>query len=475
MNRFKILSEQEVQKLHSASLDILNTIGIKIDSEKARKMLEEAGAKVNHETMMVHFPPNLVDESIKKAPQRVIYGARNPEYDLVLETGGDTFCRPLIGAEGYIDLETGKYRRVQLSDVKDWVILVDALENISYYGGPYPADPPLDEGGDARVLRILLENTEKHTAAYSGKNPKKYMKYMIELSVAVMGSEEELKRRPIFNLVVGTLSPLELDELTTDTFFLYGKYGIPIELVPMPIAGGTAPVTIAGTLLLSHAEMLAGIAIAEIANPEAPMVYRPGPVIMDMSSGAGLEATVENAMMAAAGAQLMRETYGIPTNMMGQVTDSLISDGQSMIERVFNTLLPALAGANIVSGAGQVEHVYTLDPVQLVIDDEIVGMTKRILRGFEINDDTLGLEALARVGPGGNFLTDKHTLKYFKTEYFKPRIFNRGTREIWQSKGAKDLNENARQRAKTILKEHKPTPLADNVVKELDSIIKRLG
>jgi len=196
---------------------------------------------------------------------------------------------------------------------------------------------------------------------------------------------------------------------------------------------------------------------------------------MDMSSGAGLEATVENAMVAAAGAQLMRETYGIPTNMMGQVTDTFIPDGQSMIERTFNTLLPTLAGANLVSGAGQIEHVYAEDPVQLVIDDEIVGMTKRILRGFEINDDTLGLEALARVGPGGNFLSDDHTLKYFKTEYYKPRIFNRGTREIWQSKGGKDLNENARERAKTILREHKPTPLADDVVKELDSIIKRLG
>ena len=146
-----------------------------------------------------------------------------------------------------------------------------------------------------------------------------------------------------------------------------------------------------------------------------------------------------------------------------------------MIERVFNTLLPALAGANVVSGAGGLEHCYTVDPVQLVIDDEIMGMTKRILRGFEINDDTLGLDALARVGPGGNFLSDEHTLKYFKGEYYRPHTFNRGTREIWQSKGGKDLNENARERAKTILREHEPTPLADDIAKELDSIIKRLG
>jgi len=475
MNRFSPLSEQEVQKLHSASLDILNTMGLRIDSEKVRKMLEEAGAKVNHETMMVRFPPKLVDESVKKAPKRVVYGARNPKYDLVLEPGGDTFCRPVIGAEGYFDLETGKYRHVQLSDVKDWAILVDALENISYYAGPYPADPPLDEGGDVRVLRILLENTEKHIGAYSGKNAMKYMKYLIELSVAVMGSEEELRKRPIFCIYNPALSPLQYEEYSTDILLLLGKYGIPVELSSMAIAGGTAPVTLAGTLLLSHAEILAGIVIAETANPGAPIVYRPALVVLDMSSGVGLEATVENAMMAAAGTQLMRETYNIPVNQVAQVTDSPISDGQSMIEKSFNTLLPALAGANIVSGAGYIENVYTADPVQLVIDDEIVGMTKRILQGFEINDDTLGLDALARVGPGGNFLSDEHTLKYFKTEYYRPRIFNRGTREIWQSKGGKDLNENARERTKTILREHKPTPLADDVVKELDSIIKRLG
>ena len=459
MNKFKILSEQEVQKLHSASLGILNSIGLKVESEKVRKMLEEAGAKVDHETMMVRFSPDLADESIKKAPQRIVYGARNPKYDLVLEPGGATYCRPLIGAEGYMDLETGKYRHAQLSDVKEWATLVDALDNISYNAGPYPAEPPLDEGGDVHILRILLENTEKHIGAYSGKYPEKYMKYMIELAVAVMGSEEELKKRPIFNLVVGTLSPLVIDELTTDTLFLFGKYGIPIELVPMPIAGGTGPVTVAGVTLLSHTELLAGIIVAEIANPGAPIVYRPGPNIMDMSSGAALEATVENAMISAAQTQLMRETYDIPTNMMGQITDTIIPDGQSMIERVFNTLLPTLARANLVSGAGQVEHVYTVDPVQLVIDDDIVGMAKRILRGFEINDDTLGLDALARVGPGGNFLSDDHTLKYFKTEYYRPRIFNRGTREIWQSKGEKDLNENARERAKAILREHKPAPL----------------
>jgi len=472
MNIFKILSEQEVEKLHSASLHILNTIGLKVDSEKVRKVLEKAGAKVDHKTMVAHFPSNLVDETIKKAPQRVIYGARNPKYDLVLEPGGDIYNRPLTGAEGYIDLETEKYRLAKMSDVTDWAILVDALENIDYCTAPYPSDVDADTR-DIRILPVLLKNTEKHVEIqpYSGEDVER----MVELALAVMGSEEELKKRPIFNVLTSITSPLQLLEYASDVMIAAGKHGIPLEINSMAIAGGTAPVTVAGVTLLSHAEVLAGIVVAEILNPGAPIVYRPLPMVMDMSSGVALEGTVENAMMAAAQVQLVKETYNIPTNMFGQVSDTFITDGQSMIERVFNALLPSLAGANIVSGSGHVEHCYTLDPVQLVIDNEIIGMTKRVLQGFEINDDTLGLDALARVGPGGNFLSDDHTLKYFKTEYFRPHIFNRGTREMWQSKGEKDLNENAREGAKAILREHKPAPLAENIVKELDSIIKRLG
>jgi len=472
MNRFSPLSEQEVQKLHSASLSILHTRGLQIESKKVRKMLEEAGAKVNHETMMVRFSPNLVDEAMKKTPQRVVFGARNPKYDLVLEPGGNTYNRTTAGTEGYIDLETGKYRHAQLCDVKEWAILVDALENISYYGVPNPSDVPPDIR-DIHTMPMALKNSEKHffLQPYSGE----HLELMVELALAIVGNKEELKKRPIFNVLTSVTSPLQLLEYASDILITAGKYGIPVEVNSMAIAGGTAPITIAGFTMLSHAEVLAGIIVAEIANPGAPVVYRPLSMIMDMSTGIGLMGAVENAMIAAAQAQLMRETYGIPTNLFGQGVDTFITDGQSMIERTFNTLLPALVGANIVSGSGGLEHVYTLDPVQLVIDDEIMGMTKRILRGFEINDDTMGLDALARVGPGGNFLSDDHTLKYFKTEYYRPRIFNRGTREIWQSKGGKDLNENARERAKAILREHKPTPLAEDVVKELDSIIKRLG
>ena len=471
MELFTVISNKEAQKIHAMAVEVLETIGLKFQSEKARKLLAEAGAKVNHETTLVCFPPSLVEDSIKKAPKRIICGGRNPKYDLILEPGGKTYSRPLTGPEGYIDLETRQYRLTKMSDVKDWARLSDALENISYCASSYPYDVRTDIR-DILVMRVLLENTEKYIEVqpYSEKN----LECMIELALAVRGSEEELKNRPIFTVLTSSLPPLQYSEYATDVIILAGRFGIPVALTPMPVAGGNGLVTIAGTVLLSYAEALAGGVLAQVANPGAPLIYRPLPLILDMSTGVGLQGRAENAMIAAASVQVTREGWGIPTNMFGQVSDSLITDGQSMIERVFNTLLPALAGANIVSGAGGVEHCYTVDPVQLVIDDEIIGMTFRTVRGFEVNDDTLGLDVLAQVGPGGNFLTDKHTLKYFRGEYFRPRVFNRDVRDVWKSKGEKDLNESARQRARTILKEHEPAHLSEDIIKEFDSITKRV-
>ena len=177
MSIFKIMSEKDIKKLHSTALDVLDTIGLKVHSEKVRKMLAEAGAKVDNGTMMVRFPSSLIEESIKKAPKKIIYGARNPEHDLVLEQGGDTFCRPVIGAEGYIDLDTGKYRHVQLSDVPEWTRLLDGLENISYCTEVIPPDIPMNSGGDSQILRMVIENTDKHISAYSGDQAPKYFKY----------------------------------------------------------------------------------------------------------------------------------------------------------------------------------------------------------------------------------------------------------------------------------------------------------
>lgn len=469
MNKFEVLSDQEVWEVHSAALEVLRTTGVKIESEEARKLLREAGAEVDDGTTLVKFPTKLVERCIANVPQKVIYGGRNRGNDLVLEPNGAVHSRPITGAEGYIDLGTRKYRKPMLSDLKDWIKVSDALGNISYCTGLYPWDVTINIR-DLYVAKSLLMNTEKHIEMqpYGGK----WMEYIIKLVLTVQ-TKEELKEHPIISVLTSATSPLQYLKYASDILFLAGEYGIPVEMNTMPSAGGTGPVTVSGILMLAHAEILTAIVLAQLANPGAPLVYRPLPLVLDMSTGTGLEGTVENALLAAAGVQLAQKCCNnMPTNMFGQVTDALIPDGQSMIERTFNTLLPALAGANIVSGAGHVEHCYTADIVQLAIDDEILGMTFRLLNGIEVNDETLGLEALQQVGPGGNFLRDKHTLKYFKDEYFRPYTFNRIARVVWQEKGSKDLNENARERVKKILKEHEVSPLDDKLSKELELIIR---
>jgi len=472
VNRFKILSEQEVQRIHSAALEVLNTTGVKVPNERARQLLAEAGATVNRETTVARIPTKVVEECLKMAPKRIIYGGRNPEHDLVLEHGGKMYVRPAAGMEGWIGLETRKYRGMTMSDLRNWIRLTDALANMDFCAAIYPTVDVSIKTRDIHIMRLFLENTEKHfllTHPYNLRSTE----YIIEMALADRGSEEEMRKRPRISTTIDTVSPLDFSEFGIDIMFLAGKYGIPCEMNSMPVAGGTSPVTISGTLVVGHAEALALIVMAELANPGAPMVHRPVPLVLDMSTGMGSTGAIEVAMLNAAFTQLAQEATGLPCNVFGPATDSLIADGQSMTERVFALLLPALAGANIVSGAGNVERIYTADPVQLVIDNDIYGMLIRLLQGIKVDDDSLGLDAIAQVGPGGHYFTSRHTLKYFKTEYHRSRLFPCKARAIWELEGAKDLNENAKERAMTILKEHEPVPLGDTVKKEIDLIVQR--
>ncbi len=470
MRQVKILSDQEVQRIHSGSLKVLYTPGIIVPSERARKLLEEAGAEVNHEAALVRLPSEIVEQSIEKAPGKIIYGGRDPKRDLVLERGGATYFRPSQGHEGWIDLETRQYRNVTMPDVKNWIRLADALDNMAYCTGIYPPDVPV-EMRDIHILRLLLENTDKHTTMLHPYNTKS-MEYMIELLLVDRGGEEELKKRPRFSTTIDTVSPLTFTEYGIDLMFLSGKYGIPCELNAMSISGGTSPVTLAGALVIGHAELLALLTMAQLANPGAPVSYKLLPMTLDMSTGVGLKGSVEFAMLVTAGVQLAQECCGIPS-VVAPGTDSLAADGQAIIEKIFTILGTVQAGTNVVCLGGGLEHSYTGDLVQMVIDNEISGMVHRWLRGIEVNDDTLGLDVIAQVGAGGNFLTNDHTLKYFRTEHHMPDLAYRKARAIWDTEEIKDFSERGKQKAITLLKDHEPVPLAEDVKKEFDSIVER--
>jgi trimethylamine--corrinoid protein Co-methyltransferase len=229
--------------------------------------------------------------------------------------------------------------------------------------------------------------------------------------------------------------------------------------------------SLAGTLLQANIEVLAGLTIAQTAFPGMPLVYAARNLLLDGWTGFSLQGRMENAMVSAAMAQIAGELYHMPSNFFGPVADSMIADSQAATEHAFNALLPALCGAGVIAGMGHVEHCYTYDPALLVLDNDLIAAVRRLMRGIEVSDETLGMDAIQRVGPGGNYLTDEHTLKYFRREYFVPKTANRFVRGVWEGKGSPDATELARQRARKLLAEHQSEPLDEKLLAELDRIV----
>ncbi|MFC1539464.1 trimethylamine methyltransferase family protein [Candidatus Latescibacterota bacterium] len=469
---FKLISNESVRKIHNKSLEILEVTGVRIQHDKALRMLDEAGAKVNHTSKMVCFPPDMIEQSLETAPKSMLFAARNKIYDFTLQSDGSTFTRTVTGSAGYIDdLNTGEHRKIVLSDLKNWARLVDGLENINYLSCVFPDDVPLATR-EIHIFMAMLENTGKHlqTSAEETGNIK-ILKYIIEIASTIVGGKKELRKRPIFNSFTAAFSPLIYPEIVVDIILLSGEYGIPLELAVCPIAGATGPVTPVGLVLQASVELLAGVVISQVANPGAPLVISPRLYFLNMRNGNIIGGNIESAMVSTMQAQLINECYGLPVCLSGPGTDSMLADEQSMIERVYHTLLPALAGVNILACPGLVEHASTISPVQLTIDNDIIGMAQQILKGFSFDEDVLGIDTINGVGPGGNFLTEDHTLKYFKTEYKDFPLFNRMNRDNWKNSTMKDFKERARNKASDILRNHQIPLLDEKLLKELRLIV----
>ena len=322
------------------------------------------------------------------------------------------------------------------------------------------------------AFEILLENNTKHIVMqlYGPQN----LDFCIKLATVEKGSEAELKRRPRFSIHVSPVPPLHYHANTVSQILLCGKYGIPVELCTIQVLGVNSPVTLAGSVLMALAEHLAAVVLLQLAHPGAPIMIAPRCMPADMSRGQALAGPVEHAMASVALIQVAKEGFGWQVNFLPG-TDSFLTDGQTIMERCFGIILGGCCGGDTMSGAGQLAAYNILDPALLVIDNEILGMMFKAKKGMEVNEETLALDAIRRigVGVGKSFLADEHTYRHFRTEYFRPRLATRTPRDVWEGRGRKDLYQRARERAIDILREHKPPPLEEAVVKELRSIAER--
>jgi trimethylamine--corrinoid protein Co-methyltransferase len=242
--------------------------------------------------------------------------------------------------------------------------------------------------------------------------------------------------------------------------------------MPMPMAGISSPSTIAGVVTVAGAEALAMNVIAQLANPNTPVVFTPRTGYLDMSAGV-YAVGLEYGIISAAQVQMAREKYGMPVDVFGPHTNSVLNDNQAMIESVFGSIFAAFAGASVIGGAGSIEGGITVDPAQMVIAEEILKMEFKAVRGFEVDDDTIGLDAIKEVGIGHDFLSIDHTLDHFRTEFYRCPLFDLRDRNVWKEQGAKDMNQRAREKAMAIMNEHRPKPLDKSIVMQMTSVVER--
>ena len=460
------LKEDEIEKIHQATLEILWERGMKVEHALGRKLLADAGATVDEQSHMVRFPPDLVERCIETTPGGFAMGGRNGT-EVRLGMKSPTAVRSTSGAEGYIDLKSREYRTGTTTDLIEWTRLLDNMQHVDICAGFYPLDVPLDTR-DVFTVKTMLENTVK--PIFLNPYDADTFQAIIDMAIAICGSETALKERPVVSILTSATAPGMILDYCVDQLILAGKYGVPVEVNTAPIMGGTSPVTIAGCILQSSVEILSLVVISQLANPGTPLIHRNITMAMDMSTGTGLMGAMECAIGQVAVAQLVKTKYQIPVSSNGPMSDAKVADGQSQIERTILTFLSGLTGADLLLAPGYIESLYSVDPVQLVIDDEIIGYLKRVIKGIDVNETTLAKDIIKNMAPGGNYLVEMHTVENFRSEYHIPKIFNRDTREIWTQAGSRDLNKKAQDQALHILETCQPEPLAQDIQKELDTI-----
>lgn len=462
--QYRPLSEQQVETIHEAALTILENIGVTHEEGLSGTidMLEKAGAKVDRTAARVRFPRELISEHVAKAPAEVIFYGRDKKYDLILGSN-----RVHMGTGGtaltILDLETGAARQTRLRDIFDIGRIVDRLDNIHFYMRPVvPWDIP-PEAYDVNSFYACMRATPKHVMC--GCNFLEGFEQVVKMAGMIAGGKEKLIERPFISTTACfAISPLKLCTDSTRIMQAAIRHRIPVALSSAPMAGSTAPMTMAGQLAQLHAEELCGITICQLTNPGAPLLYGGIPGAANLASMGYSGGAVECGMMNAAIHQLAHHV-GVPNYNSAALSDAKLPDIQAGWEKGLTILLAAMGGSNYVHhAAGMLESMLAVAYEQYIIDDEIIGSAMKALQGITVDEQHLALEVIDQVGPGGNFITADHTMEHMRSEFFQGNgVADRKIRESWEEEGALDARERARRMAHAWLAEPEKSYIAEDI------------
>ena len=465
--RFQILSLSLLAQILDEAFQLLLDPGVRVHNEPALELLAEAGADIDPETRIVRIPERVARQALDTTPRTfelfdldgrpaVHYGGDHVQFD------------PGSAAISILDSQTQEQRPPVTSDFIRFVQLVETLPQLDAQSTAMVCADVVEEIGDLYRLYLALLHIRK--PIITGAFRKDTWWPMKEMLVVATGGEEALAQRPIAVFDVCPSPPLLWSDLTCQNLIDCARAMIPAELVSMPLAGATAPVTLAGALVQHTAENLSGVTIGQLSRPGSPIVWGGSPAVFDMRHGTTQMGDVGTWMIDCAYAQI-GQSLGLPTHAYLGMSDAKIVDAQAGLESAGGTILAALAGVNMVSGAGMMDFESCQSLEKLVIDAEIIGMAKRLLAGIEKRDDPLALTLMRELGHRADYLAQEHTVRWFQEEFYLPSpVIDRGSLDAWRAQGRKTAFERARERVEALLAKYEPRDVPEDARRELREI-----
>ena len=454
------------QKVHTHSLDLIETCGIRFHSPRALEILHGAGATIDGP--VARIPGHVVESALKDGPAAFDLCARDARFDLTLD-GEHTYYSQDGCAALAVDFETGERRASCKEDVAKMALISDYLEPVDVITPTVSAqDAPLAAVA-LHGLEACFSNTGKHVITEDVASARD-AQAQIDLAAAVAGGKEELRNRPIMSNFVCTVSPLIQDPGGMEAALEFAAAGVPVGMYSMATTGVTSPITLAGTLAVLNAEVISALALLQIATPGAKVFYAGGPATFDLRTGAYTGSSPEALWLRMMVAE-MANFYDLPSIVGAGATSAKMLDEQAAWENAISFLLPSLAGADLLFGLGLLDGSNLLRYEGIILDAESGAMVRRILNGVDLSDAAFAMDLIRELGPGGVYLDQKHTVDHMRAALSVPSVSDRDSYEDWDRKGKLSRADVARQKVQQILATHQPAPLPDGVQEEMNEVL----
>ena len=467
---YRVLSDEQLERVHQAALGLLWDPGILCESAVVLDVMRQAGAAVDAQTRMVRLPAAMVEQAIRTAPSSfVLHGRDDPTMDLSIEDGRVYYGMGGTSEPLTWDWKEWKPRRPTKADMVANTRVGHALPNLDFVqtlcmSGDQPTGQIFFHDFDA-----IFRNTTKPTVINILERP--FTQHLLEITAAAAGGESALREKPSVLGIVTPITPLKFAVMNEGILDAV-EAGVPVLYSPGPLMGATGPATVAGTVALTIAEVLFGVVLVQAIRPGAPVVLKPDVDVFDMSTTQCTYSSPEQNLGKAAAAQLARH-YHLPIYGLGGGVEAKVPDAEAAAIAMMSMLMVGMAGMNLCQSLGTMSWGQYGTAEMAVICDEMVAMIRRVLSGIAFSDETLALDVIREVGPGGSFLQHDHTVKHFRKELFFPKLFRRQTLEQWQAAGSRMIHEVAHARVEEILRTAGPVSLPPGADAEIERAVQR--